>query len=264
MTRIETYRVFGLCVALASGASLLQGCSDSGSGNPPATGAGGSGTGAGGSGGGMTGQAVTYCSPAYPAPLPVTLAAISDFDGEAGALVQSITPGGVWAVDVDLSPMGTSKADSMLLEACGTTGMGLHFKGMNHVVWGADVAAAIVSQTIPVDVSKYSGVSFVMKSMTATSFLFKVQNPYSQPPCGKCDDMLLGAECYSGFTKDISVPAGSTAPITVKWSELSQQTWGYHAPGVAAFDSGNLISMAFAWLQNVPFDVCIDDVKFIP
>src|SRR5712671_861545 len=44
MNRIETYRVFGLCVALAAGAPLLQGCSDS-KGNPPPTGTGGGGTG---------------------------------------------------------------------------------------------------------------------------------------------------------------------------------------------------------------------------
>src|SRR5258706_2098305 len=84
MNRIETYRVFGLCVALASGAPLLQGCSDS-KGNPPPT----------GTGGGGTGQAVTYCTPPYPAPLPLSSSAISDFDGEGGALVQSLTAGSV-------------------------------------------------------------------------------------------------------------------------------------------------------------------------
>jgi hypothetical protein len=261
MTRIETYRVFGLCIAVACGASLLQGCSDSGSGgNPPTTGTGG----AGGSGGG--GKAVPYCTPGYPEPLPITSGLISDFDSDASPLlVQAIMPGGVWAVDTDL--MGTPKEQSMALEMCGTSGMGLHFHGMGHTGWGADVAAAIVSQLQPVDVSAYTGMSFVMKSITGTpTLIFKVQNPYSQPGCGKCVDSLtppLGAECYPGFIKNIGLTANSTAPIIVNWSDLAQQGWGYHPNGVVTFDPNNLISVAFAFDSNINFDVCIDDVKFI-
>jgi len=288
MTTIETYRVFGLCAVLASGVVML-GCSDSNSGDGTTGGKAGSTgatsattttgqgttsttsagtgstgtTGAGGSGGG--GKAVTYCDTtkwSTVEPQPITIDNCSDFDVEGGAEgIHCIMPGGVWAVDVDGT--GTAKADSFVVEPCGTTGNGYHFKGTGHSLWGADAAAAIVSQTQPVDVSGYSGFSFVMKSTTANSLIFKVQNPYSQPPCGKCDDTLTGAECYSGYIKNVNLAANDTTPIVVKWSDLAQQSWGYKAPGTAMFDTANLISVALAFDKGVDFDVCIDDVKFV-
>src|SRR5439155_9092686 len=121
-------------------------------------------------------------------------------------------------------------------------------------VWGADAAAAIVSQTQPVDVSAYSGMSFVMKSVATNSLIYKVQNPYSQPPCGKCDmaaTAVPGTECYSGYIKIVPLPAGDSTPIVVKWADLGQQSWGYHAPGTAMFDIHNLISVAFAFDKGV-------------
>jgi hypothetical protein len=282
MTTIKTYRLYGLCFALVSGAAL--GCSDNNAGTGSGAGGKGAGGGAvttttggnpttggtttggtGGSGGGSS-KAVTYCDPTKWSggePQPVTMTDCSDFDSDSSPTgIHCIMPGGIWDVDVDTA--GTTKANSYKIEACGTTGNGFHFVGMGHTGWGADAAAAIVSQTQPVDVSGYSGLSFVMKSTTANALIFKVQNPYSQPPCGKCDDTVLGSECYSGFIKNISLPANSTTPIVVKWSDLSQQTWGYHAPGVATFDPANLISVAFAFDKGIDFDVCIDDIKFVP
>jgi hypothetical protein len=219
----------------------------------------------GGTGGGCRGAC--YCDPAsWPSvePQPVATGECSDFDFEIGAEgVHCIMPGGIWQVDVD--GRGTPKDMSMKIENCGTTGNGLHFVGMGHTLWGADVAAAIVSQTQPVDVSAFRGMSFVMKSKAAIPLIFKVQNSYSQPPCGKCDELgtVLGAECYSGYTKNVLLPAGSTLPILVAWAELAQQTWGYRAPGTAMFDTRDLISVAFAFDTNIDFDVCLDDVKFV-
>jgi len=289
MTRIDTYRLFGFCVAVASGAAMLQGCSDSGSGaggTAGSTGAttGGTGTTTGGTGtttgGSTTGgsttttgtgggsKQVTYCMSSYPAPLPVTSAMISDFDGEGGVLVQSIMPGGVWAVDTDGT--GTPKELVPNVTSCGTTGNGIHFAGTGHTVWGADVAAAVVAQTQSVDVSSYSGISFVLKPVANTNLIFKVQNPYSQPGCGLCTDQAVGAppppvgtECYPGFIKNVSLVANDATPIVVKWTDLMQQGWGYHPPTVVTFDPANLVSIAFAFDKNVDFDVCLDDVKFV-
>jgi hypothetical protein len=173
-------------------------------------------------------------------------------------------PGGVWAVDVDGAPGSTTMADSYKIEPCGTTGSGLHFVGHGHSIWGADVAAAVVSQTQPVDVSAYGGMSFVMKSTTANTLIFKVQNSYSQPPCGRCVEVDPVDACYSGYVKIVSIPASATTPIVVRWAELVQQTWGYRPPGSVTFNPRDLISVAFAFDQNVDFDVCIDDVKFVP
>jgi hypothetical protein len=196
-------------------------------------------------------------------PQPITTTRCSDFDlaGDPAG-VHCVMPGGIWAVDLDGT--GTGSADSYRIEPCGTTGNGFHFRGIGHSVWGADVAAAIISQVQPVDVSAFRGMSFVMKSLTANSLIFKVQNSYSQPPCGKCDDTVVGAECYSGYIKNIPLAANSTAPILVQWADLSQQAWGYHAPGSAIFNPTDLISVAFAFDRNVDFDVCLDDIQFVP
>jgi hypothetical protein len=209
-----------------------------------------------------------YCDPTstwpFFGPVPIQADTCSDFDSDVSALgIHCIMPGGVWSVDVDGAPNGTDKASSMKIEPCGTSGNGLHFVGRGHSVWGADVAAAIVSQTQPVDVSAYSGMSFVMKSTNANSLIFKVQNSYSQPPCGKCDDSVAGAECYSGYIKIINLPANDATPIVVKWADLSQQSWGYRAPGTAMFNVQDLISVAFAFDKSIDFDVCLDDVKFV-
>ena len=223
----------------------------------------GTGSGAGGSGGGCGG--FQCCDPTmWPgnAPPPIEMPVCSDFDSDSGAEgIHCILPGGVWSVDVDGA--GTAKQDSYKIEPCGTTGNGFHFVGKGHSVWGADAAVAIVSQTQPVDVSAYTGMSFVMKSTTPNVLIFKVQNSYSQPPCGKCDDVLIGAECYSGYIKVLSLPANDVAPLVVRWADLAQQSWGYRPPGSAVFDPRDLISVAFAFDKNVDFDVCIDDVKFV-
>jgi len=274
MRTIETYRAFGLCVLLASGVMMLEGCSDSGSGSG-SQGAGGSGTTTGGTATGTTTGAgtgtggggnpqVTYCGDGanYPPPVPTTQALISDFEGEAGTSVLAIMPAGVWSADVDGT--GTTQLDSFKVQPCGTTGNGFHFTGTGHTKWGADAAAAIVSQLQPVDINQYSGISFVLKSAAGSvSGLFKVQNPYSQPGCLRCDDANTDAsdDCYSGYIKSIST---SDAPQTVLFSDLAQQTWGYRPLGSAAFDKHNLVSIAIAFIQNVDFDVCIDDVKFVP
>src|SRR5262245_33686384 len=117
MTTIETYRVFGLCAALAGGV-VGFGCSDN---SPGAQGKGGSAgssttgnstttnsttsttstttTGAGGSGGGGA-YAVTYCDPAKWTtiePAVVSMELCSDLDAEGSELGwHCMMPGGVW------------------------------------------------------------------------------------------------------------------------------------------------------------------------
>jgi hypothetical protein len=234
-----------------------------GGGGSVAVGAGGSvGVGGGfagspGSGGTPRPGGVTYCSPPYSSPMPIVNPLISDFEGNL--FVQSIMPSGLWGVDSD--GLGSY---SMTLEPCGTNGKGLHFTGQGHAAWGAEVAAAMVSQTQPVDVTPYGGLRFVVRSITSVPLIFKVQNPYSQPPCGKCDDTITGAECYSGYIRLVPLPPGIPMPVVVRWTDLTQQVWGYKAPGTAQFDPTNLVSIALAFDKNVDFDVCIDDMMFIP
>jgi hypothetical protein len=225
---------------------------------------GGNGGGRGGGDGGTIDP--NACSPfTWPglAPWPVTTATCSDFDADDDPRrIHCVMPGGIWDVDVD--GVGTDRVASFKVEPCGTNGNGFHFVGQGHTGWGADVAAAVVSQVQPVDVSAYSGLSFVMKSTTASSLIFLVQNSYSQPACGLCTEGDPVNDCYSGYWKPVALPAGSTAPIVVKWADLTQQTWGYMRPGSAAFDPKDLVSIAFAFDRYVDFDVCLDDIKFVP
>ena len=210
-----------------------------GAGGLSATGTGGSGPitgGAAGSGGSATGgsgpidggpdvdvgsKAVAYCAMPYPAPIRVTSDLLSDFDGDAGLALQTVTPGGIWTVDTD-----GAGSTSLTIEPCGTTGKGLHFKGAGHSIWGADVAAAIVSQLQPVDTTAYRGIGFVMRSAVANSAIIKVLTPYSQPACGRCDDTMLGTECYSGYIVVMQTTSDNRMQV-IPWPAFAQQSWGY-------------------------------------
>jgi hypothetical protein len=252
---------------VAFGAVVLVGCS--GDSTPQSTGGQGGGgstsVGAGGSAGGCS--SAPFCDPSKWSTCtstPVAMTDCSDFDSDGSPTgILCVMPGGSWSVDVDTADAGTAKDDSWKIEPCGTTGNGFHFHGTGHSVWGADAAAAMVNATTPVDVSAYSGLSFVMKSMTATSVIFKAQNAYSQPACGQCDDLVKDRECYSGYTKTVALPAMDATPIVVKWNDLAQQGWGYRPAGTKAFDPRSLVSLAFAFDRSVDFDVCLDDVKLV-
>jgi hypothetical protein len=274
MTRIESSRVIGFCVALGCGAGMLAcGGTDTPTASPVKTGSGsggssstttsgasgsgstttgtaGSGVGAGGSGQG--GGAANCTSTGVPA-VAMMNEMISDFEGEAGVGVQGIMPGGMWAVDTDMTGMTDLK-----VESCGTTGMGLHFTGTGHTTWGADVAAAFIDANAPVDASQYTGVTFTIKGSKATPVLVKLQNPDSEPPFCQCTGP---ADCYAGYAKTITVSTEPT-PTALTWNQIAKVAWGYHAPGQATVDPKNLISLAFAVDKMIDFDLCIDDVKF--
>jgi len=282
MTRIESSRVIGFCVALGCGAGMLA-CGGtsydplpatktgtggstgnattggaSGSDSTGNTTTGGVSTGSSGSGQGGSSMVANCTSTVMPATAMMS-EMISDFEGEAGVGVQGIMPGGVWAVDKDT----TGTAD-MKLEACGTTGTGLHFVGAGHTGWGADVAAAFIGPESPVDASQYTGISFTIKAAKAIPVIVKLQNPDSEPPfcqCGGPADAPAYMNCYAGYAKTITV---STEPVTttLTWNQVTKATWGYHAPGQTTIDPKNLISLAFAVDKGIDFDLCIDDVKF--
>jgi hypothetical protein len=219
----------------------------------------GVGVGGGPGAGGFGGLGVTYCDPAhaYPEPILPIGPMISDF--ETGPGVQAVRPGGTWTPTSDGT--GTSTIN---VEPCGLSGMGLHFTGTGHTAWGAIVGAALANITQPVNASAYRGVSFLVRARTSTSIIVKVENPYSQPACGKCEDLVAGAECYAGYIKTLGLPAQVILPVIVTWGDFSQQSWGYHAPGTALFDPRNLVTLSFAFDKSVDFDVCIDDVVFVP
>jgi hypothetical protein len=125
------------------------------------------------------------------------------------------------------------------------------------------VAAALVSQLQPVDVTAYHGVGFVIRSAVTTSVIVRVLAPYSQPACGRCDDTVVGAECYSGYMIEMQTTPNNQMQV-IPWATFAQQAWGYKPPGSLTFDPGNLVTFVFAFDTGIDFDVCIDDVKLIP
>jgi hypothetical protein len=202
-------------------------------------------------------KSVTYCTTPYPEPIPVTSDLLSDFDGDAGLGIHTVAPEGAWSWETDGE--GTT---SVSIEPCGTTGKGLHFKGAGHTIWGALLAATLVSPSRPVDVTSYHGVGFVMRSTVMITALVRVLAPYSQPSCGQCDDTMFGSECQSGYLVTMQ-PTVDDRMQVVPWPAFSQQSWGYRPPGVATFDPANLVILQFAFDKGVDFDVCIDDVKLV-
>ena len=240
----------------AGGANIGVGGAVGVGGARPMTGVGGT-TGFGGTTG-VGGPA--SCNPPYPAPVAAPSANISDFEGDATEPTRAIIPGPRWSMDKDGSGTG-----SIALEPCGTTGQGLHAIGSGFNNWGADVAAALVTQVQPVDASRFGGISFVLRSASPVPVYVKLQVPYSQPACGRCLEVLApaGEECYSGYIK-IAQATSSAVPQVVRFTELAQQSWGYRPPGTAVIDAGNLISIAFAIDKGIDFDICVDDIKFVP
>jgi hypothetical protein len=225
------------------------------------TGFGGQGSGGKAGRGGYAGgagrpQPPSRCFGPIADPVEVTFPVISKFDGDAGTAVEAVTPGGIWAPDHD----GVG-AISLKVEPCGTGGNGLHFVGRGHTTWGADVAAAFSSLQQPVDASRYSGISFVIRSSASIPVIVKLQNLDSDPVCGRCDDTVLGGECYAGYMKAVTATT-SGIPFSLRWSDFVAPTWGYHWPGQSIVDPKELVSIAFAFDRAVDFDVCIDDVVF--
>lgn len=278
MTRIESSRVIGFCVALGCGAGMLAcggGGTDTPTVSPVKTGSGGSDgattSGASGSDGTTTGGVTTgaggsgqgggaaACTSSGLDPVPTMSDMISDFDGEAGLGVQTVMPGGNWSLDTDKTGMTDMKVD-----ACGTTDNGLHFTGSGHTGWGADVGAAFIDANAPVDASQYTGISFTIKGAQATTVIVKLQNPDSEPPFCKCGgpaDAPAYINCYAGYTKTITVSTEAT-PITLTWNQVTKVGWGYHTPSQTTIDPKSLISVAFA-VEKGDFDLCIDDLKFV-
>jgi hypothetical protein len=132
------------------------------------------------------------------------------------------------------------------------------------MVWGAIASAHFISGRQPVDASAYQGISFTIRSAAATTVIVKLQNLDSEPECGRCMDMIPGSECYAGYIKLV---AGSRAPtpVALKWNDLQQTAWGYHWPGRSNVDPKQLTTIAFAVDKGLTnFDICVDDVAFIP
>jgi hypothetical protein len=224
----------------------------SGSGSHSAvTGIGGAGglppTGSGGASGGRE------CIPDV-GPIRAEREIISDFDRGNGT--ETVTPGGYWAPSSD----GTGTVYT-LNEQCGTPGNGLHFLGAGHTVWGAVLYAFLNADMLPVDASRFAGITFTMTSPRSISLNVKLENTDSVPEHCKCNDAVSGEECGAGYVTFQATPTRPTT-ITLPWSLFRKTGWGHHHPGQVAIDPSKLTRITFAVDKAIDFDFCVDDVKF--
>jgi len=180
---------------------------------------------------------------------------ISSFDMNPGEIIPSAS----WSATFDGSGSLT-----MNIEPCGTAGRGLHLTGGGQMVWGAIASAHFISGRQPVDASAYQGITFTIRSPAATTVIVKLQNLDSEPECGRCNDMIMGSECYAGYIKLVPGSRAPT-PVALKWTDLQKTPWGYHWPGRTYVDPKQLTTIAFAVDKGLAsFDICIDDVALIP
>jgi hypothetical protein len=241
----------------AKGSGGSTGNTTSGASGTDSTGTAGAVT-SGAGGAGQGGSDTSACSSTGLPAVPMTSDVVSDFEGDAGLGVQSVMAGGNWTMDTDMTGMVDMKID-----ACGTTGNGLHFTGSGHTAWGADASATFIGANAPVDASQYTGVSFTIKAAKAVPVIVKLQNPDSEPSFCQCGATPAAqtANCYAGYVKTINASTEAT-PTSLTWNQITKATWGYHAPGQTSVDPKNLIGLAFAVDKGIDFDLCIDDVKF--
>jgi hypothetical protein len=229
------------------------------------TGQGGSFQGAGGAGGnGGSSNVTNACAASV---LAVSNPIISNFDDPAdmGLAVTAVEPGGKWSLDRD----GSTGTASLAVEDSGSTDQkkAAHFQGAGLTVWGADMAATLSGPTTPIDGSKFSGISFKLKTGVtnkATSVIIKLQNADSLPACGMCDPKDTAAKaCYAGYVTTANITGTGWQSVQVAWPTVKAATWGGFHSGVVV-DPKQLFIIAIALDKGQDFDLWIDDVAFYP
>jgi hypothetical protein len=147
--------------------------------------------GGGSDGGGLNPDAPATCGmPTAASPL------ISDFaTGTTAVSMQTNGTTDIWTV----SPGGTATIVAGEMRALTTSG-----------IWAS--ASTLVAKTMCVDVSKYAGIKFKIRSATNTALLFTVSTPETEVD-------------FSSFRKQITVTPTSTV-VTVPFAELVKPTFG--------------------------------------
>jgi len=141
----------------------------------------------------------------------------------------------------------------------------LHLTASGFTDWGAGVGADMVNQMakkMPYDVSAYSGIRFYAKIASGTTATVKVLLPniYSDADGGKCTDADTKKRCGDHLFKSVSGLKTTWDVYEVKFSELTQQTFGLPQTG---FDPTGVYSVQFTLANKLAIDIWLDDVTFI-
>ena len=236
-------------LALAIGPLLVLGCGETATGTPGtagtsttgaagttgaggASGAAGSGGAGGASGAAGTGSVGACAQPTAASPL------ISDFSGTATTPVAMQANGGtdVWTV----SPAGMGSAVVMEGELHASTTAG---------DW-ASMSAVICGRAPCLDMSKYTGVKFKIKSATNTSLIFLVPTPET-----KTD--------FSHMRKTITVGTAD-AEVSVPFAQLERAPFGEGMTLPVDYKpEQHMFAIAFGvGVMTELLDVYLDDVTF--
>ena len=131
------------------------------------------------------------------------------------------------------------------------------------LIWGIDDSepAGVVRK----DISRYRGIGFWAlrrSGVNAVSVLFPT--PYSVPGFGYCDGDD-NAGCYNDYAGHVIVDSKNVWEYKeVLFEDLMVNlTWGYQPPEGTPFPAEESLGLRFSIGENLPFDFCIDEIRFI-
>ncbi len=190
------------------------------------------------------------------------------------AQVDSISPGATWSYSAVPTPYetfpgitSTHAARFRTLQPLVNTfggSMGLAF------VDATRAAAGDFSMSLPVDLTKYRGLTFwaMADQSEDATILLELFDKNTYPSGGVCTDSDGGtANCYNGFGTTLTL-TGAFTQYTVDFSTLAQDpTWGFQPlPDVPDLENTYVLVVQVntpAGAASVTFDVWIDNLYLI-
>jgi len=189
------------------------------------------------------------------------------------AQLDSISPAATWSYSAVPTPyetfpgiISTHAARIRTVQPLVNTfgSMGLAF------VDATRAAAGDFSVSLPVDLTKYRGLTFwaMADQSEETTILLELFDKNTYPAGGACTDSDGGtADCYNGFGTTVTL-TGAFTQYTVDFSTLAQDpTWGFHPlPDVPDLENTYVLVVQVntpAGASSVTFDVWIDDLYLI-
>jgi len=197
--------------------------------------------------------------------LPIT-SIISDF--ESSGRIQTVVNGNSFFVTVSPTETGTISPapggaipHTALNPARGASAFGLHATASALTGFGATFAAHFSFDHNPVDLSHYSGFKFYVKGTAGIAMKPGIQTTgtVQDTQCSACASCNQCTTCYAGYVTSTTISSDWTL-VSVKWTDLAQQTWGM--PQIP-FSPATALQLIFI-LPNGDWDMWIDDISLTP
>jgi hypothetical protein len=179
---------------------------------------------------------------------------IDDFEDGDDAIVNLEQRSGFWRWAREIDAPGTAPALLPVPRPQRTRGneLALHVKGGRLLDWGATVEFTF--RPACYDASVYQGVAFLARGPGRIYVSPREVGVIPSAEGGSCE-----RDCHNPHVIKIDLD-GQWRTYQVRWSELRQR--GYDKP---ALDASRLHSLAFLIRpEDTPYDVWLDDVRFLP